>query len=70
MHIDRILANSEIRNELRERLASEEGSQRVHPRAFDREALGSSLENMAEGARGATKELEAIVRRFRGVRCS
>ncbi len=64
MNIERILADQDMREELRDKLASEEGSQKIDPRTFDRETLGSSLESMAEGAGGATKELEAIVRRF------
>ncbi len=63
MNIDRILANADIREELADKLGSEEGSQQIHPKSFDRELLGSALESLAGG--GSTrKELEAIVRRF------
>lgn len=64
MHIERILADSDLRAELEDKLASEEGSRQIHTRAFDREGLGSALESMAGGAGGPTRELEAIVRRF------
>ncbi len=63
MNIDRILADADLRDELADKLGTEEGGQQVHPQTFDREALGSSLESMAGGG-AASKELEAIVRRF------
>ncbi len=63
MNIDRILADADIRDELMEKLRSRAGVQSLHPRTFDSEELGASLESMAGGL-GGSKPLEAIVRRF------
>ena len=63
MNTDRILANDDIREELRDKLTSEQGCRRIHPEPFDGEALGASLESMDTGF-GGSRALEAIVRRF------
>ncbi len=63
MNLDRILANHDIREELATRLDSEEGYQDLHWKPLDREALVSRIESMVMG-RAASKQLEAMVRRF------
>jgi len=63
MNLERILANADLREELRDKLASEAGCRQIHAQPFDGEALGSSLESMDAGF-GGSVALEAIVRRF------
>ncbi len=60
MNVDRILADADLRSELKEYLRSRGPARSLHPATF---ASEESLEGMSEGF-GGSRPLEAIVRRF------